>query len=97
MTERRRYDDELKEQIHSLDKQIAGLNSCIDSFKKTLNKIDDTLSDHNQTLYGNGKGHSTRLSLLEEHKKNGEKHTFAAWTAFIGVAMKWIWDGITGK
>ena len=95
--DRRSYDEELKEQIHSLDKQIAGLNNCIDSFKRTLDKIDERLDEHNKTLYGNGKGHSTRLSLLEEHKKNGEKHAFAAWVAFIGLVVKSGWDWITGK
>ena len=42
-------------------------------------------------------GAKTNIKILLDHKKNSEKHTFAAWTAAIGLVFKTIWDLLTNK
>ena len=104
--------EDLQEKFSIIEKQVLILMRHVESEKGNLvvltDKMEDLLEKHNNTLYGDGSkehvGNCERLNILEDdfegRKKEEDKkntHLFGLWVGVGLMAIKTIWDFITGK
>lgn len=75
--------------------RLTILETKFDILSKNLNENNEKL---NHIIIGNGqKGLVEKVRNLEESEIKRKDYTKVVWVAIIGLAVKSVWDSITGK
>lgn len=94
------WDGSLKRKSDRRSEEIPDIKVSLSIIGESLKNIEETQERHSHILFGKDEakgGLIVDVDRLIQHKRNTEKTAYAAWTAFIGVILKTIWDAVVHR